>query len=231
MKNLVLLVCLSLTLVACGERKDMFKELMRYINEINSIAVEGEIVKKKADQKGYFVVHLTTASGHSEIYAINYADWKKGTVMTEAWLMEAFINGDFVAVTDNGNGTYTGTDGRLYEISSAGSKDLEKIAGIQEAVQVSSLATQFAGNYGLSEERSFQIAKTVAAFNKVAQTRSMTAQDANHFTQEVMGVDFSELADAATGEGDLNYLIEKAAQINGVSPEHMEQIVGDLINN
>jgi hypothetical protein len=230
MKKLVLLLTLSLTLVSCGERKDMFAELMRFVNELNSEEIKGEIVKKKADQEGYFVVRLYTDSGLEELYAFNYGDWKKGTTMDDAWISEAFTNGDLVPVTDNGNGTYTGTDGRLYEVSSASGKDLEKVAGIQEALKVSTMAGNFASNFGLSEERSFQVAKTVAAFNKISQSRNMTERDADYFTQEVMGVKFSELTQAVEGQ-NLNSLIEKAAEINGVSPEHMEQIISELVNN
>ena len=230
MQKLFMLISMLFVLVSCGERKDMIQKLQSLYDQlVGPGQVQVESVKKRSEQKGYFVVKLTYGSQVSWV-ALNYGDWDKDTVMTVALVNQMEANGDAVLVTPNGNGTYTGTDGKLYETTTMSSKDLEKTAGIAESVKVGQLASKFASEFGLSEERSLQIAKTYTAFKKVSTTRSLTEADANHFTNEVLGVSMNELYEATTNAQDLNSLIEKAAEKNAISPEHMNEIVNMIVN-
>lgn len=122
-----------------------------------------------------------------------------------------------------------------FEESETSSKDLEKIGAIAEEMRVAQSTELLSSEFGLSEDRAFKVAKLANNWNKVAKKRSMTPADANLFAKEVIGSDLAEVKEAMTeaaegNEAGLSLLLEKAADLNGVSPEDMSEIMGEFMN-
>lgn len=121
----------------------------------------------------------------------------------------------------------------LLSETSTTNKDTLKRAAVTEQYLVVEMAKQVKGKFGLSAERSLKVAKAANHFRKYSSTRALTAEDTNAYASEIIGADFKSLERAYenTMKGnlsDLNSIIEKAAEKNGVSPEKMGQIVTQL---
>ena len=157
----------------------------------------------------------------------------------EQWLEKVengtyFIDTTITPYTNNHGqvvpGYYTDSQGNLYESTVATAKDLEKMGGMAQSFKVLKDAEFYAAQYGLSESRSIEVAKMVSAFKQVSGSRSLTDADAESFSQELLGVSFGEVKSALTGTAsNLDALIEKAAEKNDISPEHMSEIIGTII--
>jgi hypothetical protein len=218
--------------VSCAERKDMLDSLQAYIDYLDGVgAYSSKIVKRKANQDGYFVVSFYDESTNELFasYALNYKNWVKGTVIDAAWLDEAFQNGTIIGVDDNGDGTYTDGSGTIYEAHASSSKDLEKIAGYAESLKISVIAEKMVAKFGLSEERSYQIARVVSSYKKLSENRAMTEEDADHFTDIVLGTSMNQLHNALNDQQILDQMLETASRKNGITPEHVAQIISEML--
>lgn len=125
-------------------------------------------------------------------------------------------------------------NGRLvFEEASMGSKDLEKRAAAAERYFVGQVANQIKGRFGLSAERSLQIAKVSNLWNKFATSRSVTDADADAYSQALIGVNLKDVERAVKDSMEgrpaaLNGLLETAAQVNGTSPENVSRIMNQI---
>ncbi|MBF0299392.1 MAG: hypothetical protein HQK51_11770 [Oligoflexia bacterium] len=182
------------------------------------------------------------------IRAIKYDDYNPNT----SWWGNFFGKSNFLyGLTDNGNGTFSCNVGSCYEFMGINpkaeyismvfeevnphQKDLEKAGALFEDMQIESGSEYLVQNYGLSEERAKEVAKLSYSWKKVSQKRSMTDKDAEIFSKKVLGVDVKFAEEAikkslfTADKSDYNNLIEKAAKINGVSPEHMNKIIDSIL--
>lgn len=121
----------------------------------------------------------------------------------------------------------------IFEETSLTNKDLEKRAAAVETYLVSEMGKQVKAKFGLSNERSVKIAKAANHFRKFSTTRALTDADTNAYASEIIGVDMGSLQKAyrssAKGEvSELNSALEKAAEKNGTSPEHMGQLMAKM---
>ncbi len=104
------------------------------------------------------------------------------------------------------------------------SKDTLKNAAIVEQYLVVEMAKQVQTKFGLSSERSFKVAKAANHFRKYSSVRALTTDDTNAYAEEMIGVSFKEMESAykSSKKGnvtELNSVLEKAAEKNGVSVE------------
>ena len=123
-------------------------------------------------------------------------------------------------------------EGLIFEEATPTSKDLEKMAAFKENLKLNRASKAISSLYGLSQERSFQLSKTVFSWKKVSNQRAMTKRDLDHLTVEFAGVKASEIVesfkDLAKGEeARFNNLIERAAEVNEISPEAVKKMIQD----
>jgi flagellar biosynthesis/type III secretory pathway protein FliH len=113
------------------------------------------------------------------------------------------------------------------------SKDTLKRNAVVEQYLVVEMAKQVKSKFGLSDERSLKVAKAANHFRKYSSQRALTAEDTNAYAEEILGVNFKsiEKAYSQSMKGDiseLNSVLKKAADKNGISPEKMGTIVTKL---
>ncbi|HVK61736.1 MAG TPA: hypothetical protein VM432_09310 [Bdellovibrionales bacterium] len=125
---------------------------------------------------------------------------------------------------------YTGTQ---FEETTGTSKDLAKVAAIKQQLQIKKSAEKLKAEFGFSEKRSTEIARLAAKLSS-APKASMTDKDYDGFAKEIMGSTFTQLKSALNkssqgNSADLNALVDQAAKVNGVGPEHMNQVLTGLI--
>ncbi len=121
----------------------------------------------------------------------------------------------------------------LFSEASLTNKDTLKKAAVVEQYLVVEMAKQVKGKFGLSAERSLQVAKAANHFRKQSTSRALTAEDTNAYASEIVGSSFKSIEKAfdASMKGDisgLSSIMEKAAEKNGTTPEKMTEIVTKL---
>ncbi len=196
-------------------------------------ATEGFVVVY-SDDTGYVAYDIAnyvtgdswgTYSSYAEFQEVYIYDW-----YSDAWGEVFYVGSSYY---NDSFGSYAGEF--VFEQTEATMKDLEKAGALKEAWKTAKVSELLSAKYGLSEERSEKVAKMMSQWEKLSKQRQMTDADANVFSKEVLGVDITAAKDAFEGSaaGDnasLNNLIEKAAEVNGITPEHMNGLVSEMIN-
>src|SRR3989339_955271 len=204
-------------------------------------ADDSYVVKNGTEQVNYIVVwddYQDAYMAYNLYYYVPGMSWSEYVDELDWYNVESFevarAGTDFY-----GNQAWKGNNGYgdvYFEDVGEQSKDLEKIGGIEEELKVSKMSEYLTAEFGLSEKRSTDIAKLTSEWSQLSKTRSMTDADANSFALEVFGANIESLKNGfqKSAEGDktdLNKLIEDAAAINEVSPEHMNKIIEKILVN
>lgn len=119
--------------------------------------------------------------------------------------------------------------GLIFNITKMESKDHMKLAAFEEALQLKKASDILMVEYGLSVNRSQEVAKLAMLWQNTPK-ELMTDGDHDRFAQAVLGNSISEYKEAVTkkmsGDGStLEKLIENAAQVNGVSVDQVHDLV------
>ncbi len=125
---------------------------------------------------------------------------------------------------DNGNET-------LFSEAVASIKDVELMGTKVEDQNAVALGEKLSAQYGLSNDRGQAVAKTVAAYNKLASKRSLTPVEKDQFSNSLLGVDYKTAEKGFKG-GDakeFEALMQRAAKTNGTTPEAVSAIVRDMV--
>lgn len=125
--------------------------------------------------------------------------------------------------------------GVTFEETKASSKDLEKVAALKQEVRIQKSAEKLKADFGLSASRARQVAR-LAIQVADAPKRSMTDRDYDNFSKDLLGSSITSFKSAMkkSAEGDkreMNALIGKAAKVNGVGPEHANQLLNSMFQN
>jgi flagellar biosynthesis/type III secretory pathway protein FliH len=114
-----------------------------------------------------------------------------------------------------------------------GTLDMEKLSALKEKHYLTQMSHQIQVRFGLSSDRSYNIAKAANQFNKLSGTRELTDKDAELFATNVIGIDIKSIENALAKsmKGDsklLNELLKSVAVHNETSPEKVNQIITEI---
>ncbi len=95
------------------------------------------------------------------------------------------------------------------------------------------ISGQVAVKFGLSQERSMQVAKLSAHWNKLGSSRALTEKDVDQFSTKLLGASVLDLEKAIKQSqlGNISKLEEfvaKAAEVNDTTPEQISGIVAHI---
>ena len=116
----------------------------------------------------------------------------------------------------------------IFSEANASPKDLEALGANLEAFQNQNLGETLAINFGLSVERSEKIARLITQYRKLSTKRALTPTEKNYFSHELLGTDYENAYNSLTSGENLDNLLEKAADINGTSPEAVSTILSEI---
>ncbi len=128
---------------------------------------------------------------------------------------------------------YRDANGNIFETDSVSNKDLEKIGNFTDKIKKEKISEELIANYGLSVERSAEVANLLSDYTRITQKRSLTEKEQDYFSKKVLGVGFKDADSVIKGGNteDLGNLIQKAAELNGTTPEQMQEIFVNIIGN
>ena len=206
-------------------------------------------VRLGVENKNYVVLSGTYYDEDGDVenhafYALDLSQWDSSAPFSNDAPPENLTIFENLRRTEDGMGFICGEDcegvgpnaelhkGIIFEEATPTSKDLEKMAALKENIKLNQASKAISSLYGLSEERSFQLSKTVFSWKKVSNQRAMTKRDLDHLTVEFAGVKASEIVesfkDLAKGdEARFNNLIERTAAVNEISPEAVKAMIQD----
>ena len=227
---------------------------VKVLKDLDSTETEGWIVLKALVDEGYG----TGLWNYQEVFAVNLDDYEEGDSWNDFVIKGIKNNPTWVdssnsddrefclscnEVKDNGDGTYSG---EIYSLEEGGvvdmkfsevqgsAKDLEKLAAFKETYKMKKMQDLLTYDFGLSEKRSENVAKLVLNWKRISKKRAMSDADADAFSKSLIGVNINKATEAfkKSLEGDkasFEGLIEKAAEVNGTSPENMKSLFDNLL--
>lgn len=200
-------------------------------------------VKFGQEDGNFAVIEYTDLStGAKRVMAADLAEYTAGTNYFEYAASRRF----YFRLTSNGDGTYSckqssciGYDrtprssSLLFEATEGTPRDLEKAAAFLEEFKIANMSEHLAASFGLSEERSVRMAKLISQWDRISKSRAMTAQDADVIAKEALGTSFREFDEAYVesiqgSSARYNAMIKRAADLNEISPEQFNAILGRL---
>ena len=134
------------------------------------------------------------------------------------------------------NSFYVDAGRNQYSEETTIKKDLESLGANKESLDNEELSYNLEENYGLSEERAASVAKITSSFKKIQNKRSLTSKEMNIYTQKVLGVNYDAGKKALEAHiqgdsADMEAMMERAADVNGTSPEAVTELVGEYLLN
>lgn len=128
---------------------------------------------------------------------------------------------------------YTG-GGFRFDNTSTQSKDLDTIAALKEEVAEKFIAHKLSSEFSLSANRAAELAKLAYKYQKLENTRELTASEKDKFAMEALGVSMSQVESAikAKAEGDesrYQALLETAAKTNNTTPEEIGRFFNEMV--
>lgn len=235
MKKLLGIIMVTLIVASCHNATTPANTLnsnaRNFVNNLVADSGYSEnfyVLKAPTDQGSGWVV---VQDGFGDIYTINIYDsnlrYSYGSDLS-------YFDNQAIPATYIGGGYYQDIDGFIYEETSASAKDLEKMGVAMENLNNAKFGKDISEKFGLSEERSLDVAKMVSSYKKLSKSRAMTESDADSFMVKLLGTDAKTTMDAFNDlkEGNaekFDSVLEQAAKVNGTSPETVRAIISETI--
>jgi hypothetical protein len=204
--------------------EQLASEFVRRLNL--DLGYDVELVKSNTRQFNYIVVYDYDFDTYDAYYIGGFNPGESIGRFVDLNKSREYLDLDPI-----GGGLYQDYDtGLVFEKVQPSPKDRMKMQAFKEALALQKGTEQLQAQFGLSQERSFEIAKLAVVMQKRS---DLTTADYDRFAQGILGHSISEYQAAAkkklSGNGaDLNALLADTAQLNGVSPEQMNKIVGSV---
>lgn len=245
------------TLVACGgggggtpisDAEFNTKAIEFVKNKSKELNVELAMVKTTTDQRNFVVVYnpqsakyqvYNVINDNNVVVGIDYGTGHTGFVGIGQG-EEVFRNGEkyFLTSVDvettfdpfkNAFVTSTYFYSVSFEETSSSPKDLESLYAQSEDIIIGQTAENVRAAFGLSEERSVDVARLMTQLNQY-KNKSMTLSELNMFSKELLNVTYGDLKKAAQNPqaASTEILIQRAARANEISNEHMKALIQEL---
>lgn len=224
MKIYLQLSLLSLFVACSGSDLTDAERFVRTLNN-NSFYYDYVLVKDPARRTDHIVVERSDG----EFFAIDIYEYYTEYANDYEYFVDERLSVEYI-----GNSYYEDRWGNLYQESSMTPKDLETVGAFMENIRVQEIGNAMAENYGLSESRGLEIARLAMEWQQVSKSRSLTDKDANAFSEKILGFNLTTAKDAYKkslqgSEKGFQELINKAAEVNNTTPEHMNELISSFI--
>lgn len=237
----LLLSLVTLALAACGgggggggsstggvylTHAEIAKE---FVNRMNlDLGYDLSIVKTNTLQSDYIVVY-DYDYGTYDAYDLRY--YNPGENLN--YYLDDYESNFYYDLDNIGGGQYQDyISGVIFEKTKGTAKDRMKIAALEETLLIKKAAKTLNAQFGLSMERATEVGKLAVIWQKTPKER-MTDADHDKFSKEVLGHTISEYKKAVDNKvngnsSDLKELIRDTAEFNNITPEQMNNMIGNV---
>ncbi|MFZ8932290.1 MAG: hypothetical protein ACO20H_11325 [Bacteriovoracaceae bacterium] len=121
-----------------------------------------------------------------------------------------------------------------FSMSYTTEKDLESIGAADELEQFENMKAVVAERFGLSQQRTEEVSRIMFSLEKMKSKRAISKNDWNMATKKLFGFDYDSgkkaLEEHIQGSsGPLDKLVDQAADLNDVTPEHIKEILSEYL--
>lgn len=205
------------------EKYNYIVVLDRATDEFNAYRIDGytpdqDPLEFLASREAYAFYDLDEIPGYYETRASTSYD-----IMCECHVTDTYRVWVETRYRDRKTNTY-------FEKVEGTPKDRLKVAALEQGIKVGKMAESISANYGLSAERSLEVAKLTYLW-KTSPRERMTDADHDRFAKEILGHTITEFKAAAESgsRAELDRLIESSARVNGITPEQANEILDGLL--
>lgn len=231
MKRIISLLTLLILGISCGRMPR--SELIGLMNEALGPDNQITIAKEHTSRMNYIILEqdgtyyaLNVGRVYRRYYKRKYGPWRIGNDSGGRIVghnLGGYFNNHRFKVTKTDVNSYRGPLGWVYEKTEASPKDLEKVGFLKEVFKRERIQNFLIDNYALSEERAQELSHLLQVWSK----RSLSKKEQNIFSYKVLGISPAEVEKMYTERNE--DLIEKAAEINDITPEHFEELMNDFL--
>ncbi|MBC85769.1 MAG: hypothetical protein CL677_01210 [Bdellovibrionaceae bacterium] len=231
----------ALTMAACGggggggvstggtyfSHSEIAKDFVYRLNV--DLGYDVELVKTNTRQDDYIVVY-DYDYGTYDAYDVRY--YNPGEDIY--YYLADYADNFFYDLTPLGGNLYEDYwTGIQFSQTAMNNHDRMKAAALIEALEVEKATEVLTSEFGLSQDRSAEIAKVAVSLAK-ADKDAMTNADYDEFAKEILGQTYSEFTSAIEAringdESAFEDALAIAADKNNVTPEHMSEIANLLM--
>jgi len=234
-----------------------------FINEATAEGLGYTLVKADTQTQGYIVVSTSTgvleafdidnwvASEKVSAFVADYVGLTPAGNNTYTYYVSQgyedieYVSSGYWSYDAYGNATWIDTSGYVdygwvdtsytmsFSVAQPASKDLQKVAAFKQAYDVNASALKVQTKFGLSLERSTEVAKLAI---QVKNTPKMSNDDYDSLSQQLLGVPVAKLDsainatanNASDAQSQVNDILSSAATTNGVGPEQARQLLNSI---
>ncbi len=188
--------------------------------------IDAKLVKTNTQQYNYIVVYDRDLNTYDAYWIGGYNVGENIYNYISRNNSKMFYDLDYVG----GNLYKDYYSGITFTETSASTKDLGKLAAIKQQLKIKKSAEKLKAQYGLNDTTAIKAARIAVS---VANNPNMSKSALDNAAKELTGSTITQFQAAMkkSAEGDskaLSSLIDNAAKLNGVGPEHMNQILEGL---
>jgi hypothetical protein len=219
--SIIVLILTAFMLQSCSYYANWFVDKIN--DEIPNPAHHLTVAKSLTTRAGYIIVEQD-----GEFYAINaaryhrkYYQWKYGD---DGWktILDYYHNWSFKVEHIYGN-KYRGPLGWTYEQSEGSPKDLEKLGYLKQALEWENMRDHLVGKFALSAERAGELSHLYQGWKMIDNKRALTDRDVKALSMKTLGLSPNDVEAMYLEENE--DFIEKAAKVNGITPEHFKELM------
>lgn len=209
------------------------KENSTYSEFLANGAVEGVDIVLNLDRNEEYIEDGYWQDEYIEDYDYYeyYDDWCECWV--EDYTVEYIWVGSYWVDTSYWYTYYTGGGFRFSNTQNL-SKDLETLASMKEEIQEGLIAQTLKDDFKLTVNRSKELAKLVTQYQKLENTRELTATEKDQFALDALGVSVTKIesalkAKAQGSEAQYSSLLDEASQVNKTTPEQIGRFFDEYV--
>lgn len=245
--KILILSLVALVLSSCGQinygdsKEDQFAKALSNLwyhqkndqwfttQKVNTLQGGNWVVFKKSWRTG---CALCTGGIQVRTYyeAIDLTGWNIGDSVEPYYVNKIDLNQD----PSNSSNFIDPLTGNIFENTEDSPKDLESLAAEAELTKINSYKDLLVNDFGFSEIRANKVSKLVNNFHLLKMKRTLNGKDYDYLSNELIGIDFKSLKKAYEGyvKGDaegLEVVLEKASDVNNVSPEAVQELMAEIL--
>lgn len=226
-----------LGLVACGggggntstgghyfTHEELAREFVRRVN-VDIVGFDLELVKINTLKYDYIVVYDHDYGSYDAYYIGNYNPGENLANYLNRY--ESWFYYDLIP--EGGNYYYDPVTGTRFQKQAVSSKNLAKMKALKEQITITKMADQVRGEFGLSAEKSMDVARFAYKLETSAPGTYNTA-DYDSFAKELTGSTITEFQKDFKNN-DLSSLakrIDQAAETTGMGIEGVNKLIGEM---
>lgn len=216
----ILMLSTSLFLISCKSEKELVVDASAFVDQLGG---QYAVVKANSKQNGYSVLYNKSSGKY---LAVNLGSWNTSTDASAHLESETQRGRVYFNLRSKSGGDYEDRDsGKIFEGSEVSSKDGQSEAGFVEKLNIEAAKENLVG-MGISSEKASEIAPILVA---KAKKDSLNSEDLNAVLEAVGNTSLSEIVESQSNPLAQQSLIQKAADLHGMSTEQMKEIVTNIL--